>query len=141
MKPSINIFTICASVLLSSILLLVAWTVPSSSQGTYIVNADDIQADRWMKLPTQNRSSFVMGFLAGLDHVYNAQGLVVTLKRSLSAQELSRQVYKSLLDQPELRTGPIDEIILNALNNVLYITDRSGRQVDSGLKEVNHSIP
>jgi hypothetical protein len=141
MKPSINIFTIWAPVLLSSMLLLVAWSVPSISQGTYIVNADDIQADRWMKLPAQNRASFVMGFLAGLDHVYNSQGLVVTLKRSLSAQELSRQVYKSLLDQPEIRTGPIDEIILNALNNVLYITDKSGVRVDPGLKTVTHPVP
>ena len=94
-----------------------------------------------MGLSPDKRASFVMGFLAGLDHVYNSMGLVVTLNRSLSAQELSSEVYSSLLDQPELRTGPIDKIILNALSHVLHITNKNGKRVDPGLKDVVHTNP
>ncbi|WP_454061517.1 hypothetical protein [Candidatus Nitrospira salsa] len=118
-----------------------ALSVPSEGHGAFILNADDVQAKKWMELTPQNRASFVFGFLAGLDHVYNAQGLVVTLKRPLSAQELSAEVYKSLLDQPELRTGPIDEIILNALDNLLSVTNKSGLRMSPGLKEIHQITP
>ncbi len=122
---------------LITIMFLMLWAVPSKSQGTFILNADDTQAKKWMELQPDIRSSFVLGFLAGLDYVYNSTGLTVTLNRALSAKELSAHVYKSLLDQPELRAGPIDEIILNALDHVLTITDKSGIQVNPGLKEVD----
>lgn len=118
-----------------------ALSVPSKGHGAFILNADDVQAKKWMELTPHNRASFVFGFLAGLDHVYNAQGLVVTLKRPLSAQELSAEVYKSLLDQPELRTGPIDEIILNALDNLLSVTNKSGLRMSPGLKEIHQITP
>ncbi len=94
-----------------------------------------------MKLSPENRSSFIFGFLAGLDHVYNSTGLIVTLTRPLSAKEIADEVYRSLLDQPELRTGPIDEIILNALDHVLYITDKTGSRVSPGLKNISHPAP
>ncbi|GJL61985.1 MAG: hypothetical protein NPIRA04_06390 [Nitrospirales bacterium] len=122
-------------------LLAFILSVPSKGQGAFILNADDIQANKWMELSPENRASFVFGFLAGLDHVYNTQGLVVTLKRSLSAQELSAEVYKSLLDHPELRTGPIDEIILNALDNLLSISNKSGLRMSPGLREINQRAP
>lgn len=122
-------------------LLTCVLSLPSKGQGAFILNADDIQANKWMELSPENRASFVFGFLAGLDHVYNAQGLVVTLKLPLSAQELSSEVYKSLLDQPELRTGPIDEIILNALDNLLELTDKSGLRRSPGLKEIHQVTP
>ncbi|WP_447968134.1 hypothetical protein [Nitrospira sp. M1] len=117
-------------------LFTITLSVSAQGQDSFILNADDTQAKKWMELSTQNRASFVFGFLAGLDHVYNAQDLVVTLKRPLSAQELSSEVYKSLLDQPELRNGPIDEIILHALQDILSVSTKSGSPVGQELKAI-----
>ena len=116
-------------------------SLPTQGRGAYILNADDIQAKIWMKLDPEKRASFVMGFLAGLDHVYNSMGLIVTLNRALSAKELSAEVYTSLLNQPELRAGPIDKIILNALDHVISITNKNGNRVSPDLRDVVHTIP
>ncbi len=91
-------------------------------EGAFILNADDIQGMKWMRLSRENRSSFVLGFLAGLDHVYNSAGLFISLRHSLSALELGDEVYKGLLEQPDLSTGPMDAIILSSLEDVLFIS-------------------
>ena len=118
-------------------MFLLLWSIPSNSQGTFILNADDIEAKKWMELPAQSRASFIFGFLAGLDHVYNSTGMLVTLTRPLSAKELSKEVYKVLLKQPELRSGPIDEIILTSLDQIVSITNKAGSRVSPGMREIS----
>ena len=115
----------------------VVFGIPSQVQSSYILNANDIEARRWMSLSPEGRASFVFGFLAGLDHVYESTGLVVTFTSPLSVKELSQKVYNSLVEQPELRSGPIDQIILSALDHVISIKNKSGSRVSPGLKEIS----
>ena len=119
------------------LMFLLLLSIPSQGQGSFILNADDIEAKKWMRLSTESRASFVFGFLAGLDHVYESTGLVVALTKPLSANELSKEVYKVLLEQPELRSGPIDQVILTSLSHVISITNKNGTRVSPGLREVS----
>jgi hypothetical protein len=91
-------------------------------RGAFPLRTHDIQGRDWMTLSPENRSSFVLGFLAGLDHVYNSAGLILTLRHSLSAEELADHIYRSLLEQPDIRTGPLDKIILYSLDNLLAVS-------------------
>ena len=115
-------------------------STPLQGQGSFILNADDIEARKWMNLSSESRAAFVFGFLAGLDHLYESTGLVVALSRPLSAMELADEVYKVLLEQPELRSGPIDNIILTALENTITIKNKAGLPVSPGMKEVSTDI-
>lgn len=140
MMPLHKIYFARIFLFLSFVSLVIPATI-SQAQGAFILNVDDIQAKKWMMLDAPKRASFVMGFLAGLHNVYNSMDLLVTLKEPLSAQDLSSEVYSSLLNQPELRTGPIDKIIFNALDHVLFITNKWGRRIDPGLRNISLMKP
>ncbi len=116
--------------------LVLFLSVSSTAENRFILNADETEAKKRMELPTRSRAAFVFGFLAGLDHLYNSTGLIVTMKRPLSAEELADELYKSLLSQPELRNGPIDQIILHALDDIIVISTKSGAHVSPGMMEV-----
>ena len=108
-------------------ILFICLVFPMLSIGEYSFNADEISAKSWMKLETENRAYFLLGFLAGLEHVSHAEGRAIAINRSLSVNEMSSQVYRELLTHPELREGPIGPIIVHTLNFEI-IDVRSGPQ-------------
>ncbi|MGO8763260.1 MAG: hypothetical protein ACLQUS_14845 [Desulfobaccales bacterium] len=88
-------------------------------------------ASTWMQLEATNRMIFVTGFLAGIDQTCRFMGGKVLQTGNMTYEEMSQTVYRHLLAHPELREGPIGEIILNALRGRLVLTDKFGNPYKS----------
>ena len=52
-----------------------------------------------------------------------------TRSRPLTFIEISEMVYKRVLENPELRSGPIGAIILNVMRSSVIFTDRTGKPI------------
>ena len=107
------------------LLLITLWQTP-------VTAADDIDARIWMQFDATNRSTYVIGFMNGLEYLVKIYGqeLRSASGARITYREMSEIVYRRLLREPELRSGPMSEIIVSTLiGPYVTITDRSGQPV------------
>jgi hypothetical protein len=86
----------------------------------------DRPASEWMQQDELHRNIFVMGFVAGLEQSARFLGGGIRQTGLLTYDEMGKIIYRHLMAHPELRQGPIGEIILDALRGRLVFTDKFG---------------
>jgi hypothetical protein len=96
-----------------------------------ITDACEIPASTWMRLGESGRMLFVTGYIAGLEQSAKFMGGKIMATKTIQYKEMSQIVYRHLLAHPELREGPIGEIILDALRGKLIFTDKFGNPYKS----------
>ena len=96
-----------------------------------IMNACEMPASTWMKLDADSRMIFVTGYIAGIDQTARFMGGKIVQTGNMNYGEMGETVYRHLLAHPELREGPIGEIILDALRGRLVLTDKFGNPYKS----------
>jgi hypothetical protein len=98
--------------------------VNCSSADKETLQACDIPASMWMQSPKADRDAYVLGFLGGMNQTVRIFNKEIIFNRHIKYAEISEKVYMHLLANPELRSGPIGLIILDALKGYMKIKDR-----------------
>ena len=120
--------------ILSAVLL--AWTNPAAAQ-----TMTEISGRQWMASEQDVREIFVLGYVNGLEQLlshYNFQ-IRSTAGNPFDAHVLDEALYKRLLNEPELRSGPVRETLMSVLNDYAVLTDRVGNNLPSWQKLMSTS--
>ena len=83
----------------------------------------------WMQLPEGERALYVLGCFEGTQALMRTAGFEYRSLEAMSAADVSAIVYRKLLAEPELRSGPMPDIIGNALAPYVVLTDPQGRRI------------
>ena len=115
---------------------LLAWTSFASAQ-----TMTEVTGRQWMASDKDAREIFVLGYVNGLEQLlshYNFQ-IRSGSGKTFDAHVLDDALYKKLLNEPELRSGPVREILMIILNDYAVITDRVGNNLPSWQKLMSTS--
>ena len=85
--------------------------------------------------------NFVLGYVNGLEQLlshYNFQ-IRSAAGKTFDAHVLDEALYKKLVNEPELRSGPVRETLMGILNDYAVLTDRVGNNLPSWQKLMSTS--
>ena len=125
---------ITKSMILSAVLLF--WASFASAQ-----TMTDITGRQWMASEKGIREVFVLGYVNGLEQLlsfYNFQ-IRSGADKGFDAQVINDALYTKLLNEPELRNGPVREILMRVLNDYVVLTDKMGNRLPSWQKLMSTS--
>ncbi|MDO9533269.1 MAG: hypothetical protein Q7O12_14240 [Deltaproteobacteria bacterium] len=104
--------------------LIILVMVNCSSADKETLQPSDLPAYMWMQSPKADRDAYVVGFLGGMNQTVRIFNKEIIFNRYIKYAEISEKIYMHLLAHPELRSGPIGLIILDALKGYMTIKDR-----------------
>jgi hypothetical protein len=107
------------------------------------VKADSLEltGKQWMSYNGAARQEFVLGYLNGIEQVLSIVGWSMRSrpKVNVTPQVLSEALYKKLIQEPELRGGPLRESLWLIADNYIIITDRAGSALPNWQKLITAS--
>jgi hypothetical protein len=123
-----------SSLILSAALL--TWVSSASAQ-----TMTEITGRQWMASDKDVREIFVLGYVNGLEQLLSHYNFQIRSGKGkyFDAHVLDEALYKKLLNEPELRNGPVREILLSVLNDYAVLTDRVGNNLPSWQKLMSTS--
>ena len=104
------------------------WASSASAQ-----TMTEITGRQWMLSEKDVREIFVLGYVNGLEQLlshYNFQ-IRSGAGKTFDAHVLDEALYKKLVNEPELRSGPVRETLMIVLNDYAVLTDRVGNNLPS----------
>jgi hypothetical protein len=115
---------------------LLTWASSASAQ-----TMTEITGRQWMASDKDVREMFVLGYVNGLEQLLSHYNFQIRSGKGkyFDAHVLDEALYKKLLNEPELRNGPVREILLNVLNDFAILTDRVGNNLPSWQKLMSTS--
>jgi len=101
----------------------------------------EITGRQWMASEKDAREIFVLGYVNGLEQLLSHYNFQIRSGKGkyFDAHVLDEALYKKLLAEPELRNGPVREILLSVLNDYAVLTDRAGNNLPSWQKLMSTS--
>jgi len=101
----------------------------------------EITGRQWMASDKEVREIFVLGYVNGLEQLLSHYNFQIRSGKGkyFDAHVLDEALYKKLLAEPELRNGPVREILLSVLNDYAVLTDRAGNNLPSWQKLMSTS--
>jgi hypothetical protein len=112
------------------------WASSASAQ-----TMTEITGRQWMVAEKDVREIFVLGYVNGLEQLlshYNFQ-IRSAAGKTFDAHVLDEALYKKLVNEPELRSGPVRETLMGILNDYAVLTDRVGNNLPSWQKLMSTS--
>jgi hypothetical protein len=116
--------------------VLFTWASSASAQ-----IMTEITGRQWMASDKDVREIFVLGYVNGLEQLLSHYNFQIRSGKGkyFDAHVLDEALYKKLLNEPELRNGPVREILLSVLNDYAVLTDRAGNNLPSWQKLMSTS--
>jgi hypothetical protein len=101
----------------------------------------DITGKQWMASEKTVREIFVLGYVNGLEQLLSSYNFQIRsgVGKDFDAQVLDEAMYKKLLKEPELRSGPVREILMSVLNDYVVLTDKLGNNLPAWQKLMSTS--
>ena len=101
----------------------------------------EITGRQWMASDKEVREIFILGYVNGLEQLLSHYNFQIRSGKGkyFDAHVLDEALYKKLLAEPELRNGPVREILLSVLNDYAVLTDRAGNNLPSWQKLMSAS--
>ncbi len=117
-------------------LAFLTWTSAVSAQ-----TMTEITGREWMASEKDIREVFVLGYVSGLEQLLSHYDFQIRsgAGKSFDAHVLDEALYKKLLNEPELRNGPVRETLMSVLNDYAVLTDRVGNNLPSWQKLMSTS--
>jgi hypothetical protein len=107
------------------------------------VKADPLEltGKDWMAYDGTIRGEFVLGYLNGIEQILSIVGWSMRSRPTVNVtpQVLSEALYKKLVQEPELRSGPLRESLWTVADNYIIITDRAGSALPNWQKLITAS--
>jgi hypothetical protein len=122
------------SLIFSAVFLV--WGSSASAQ-----TMTDITGKQWMASEKTIREIFVLGYVNGLEQLLSSYDFQIrsSVGKDFDAQVLDEAIYKKLLKEPELRSGPVREILMSVLNDYAVLTDKVGNSLPAWQKLMSTS--
>lgn len=122
------------SLIFSAVFLV--WASAASAQ-----TMTDITGKQWMASEKTIREIFVLGYVNGLEQLLSSYNFQIrsSVGKDFDAQVLDEAMYKKLLKEPELRSGPVREILMSVLNDYVVLTDKVGNNLPAWQKLMSTS--
>jgi hypothetical protein len=122
------------SIIFSAVLL--SWASLGSAQ-----TMTDITGRQWMASEKAVREIFVLGYVNGLEQLLSSYNFQIRsgAGKDFDAQVINDAMYTKLLKEPELRNGPVREILMIVLNDYVVLTDKMGNSLPSWQKLMSTS--
>ena len=113
-----------------------AWTSSAPAQ-----TMTEITGRQWMASDKDVREIFVLGYVNGLEQLLSHYDFQIRsgVGKYFDAHVLDEALYKKLLNEPELRNGPVRGILMSVLNDYAVLTDRVGNNLPSWQKLMSTS--
>jgi hypothetical protein len=101
----------------------------------------ELTGKEWMGYTGAARGEFVLGYLNGIEQMLSIVGWSMRgrPKVNVTPQLISEALYKKLVQEPELRSGPLRESLWTVADNYIIITDRSGSALPNWQKLITAS--
>ena len=115
---------------------LLTWASAASAQ-----TMTEITGRQWMASDKDAREIFVLGYVNGLEQLLSHYDFQIRsgVGKYFDAHVLDEALYKKLLNEPELRNGPVRETLMSVLNDYAVLTDRVGNNLPSWQKLMSTS--
>ena len=122
------------NLILSASLLL--WTSAALAQ-----TMTEITGREWMASDKDVREIFILGYINGLDQLLSHFNFQIRsgAGKTFDAHILDEALFKKLVSEPELRSGPVRETLMSILNDYAVLTDRVGNKLPSWQKLMSTS--
>ena len=122
------------SLIFSAVFLV--WASSASAQ-----TMTDITGKQWMASEKAIREIFVLGYVNGLEQLLSSYNFQIRsgVGKDFDAQVLDEAIYKKLIREPELRNGPVREILMSVLNDYAVLTDKVGNSLPAWQKLMSTS--
>ena len=115
---------------------LLAWA--SSASGETMT---EVTGRQWMASDKDVREIFVLGYVNGLEQLLSIYNFQIRSRnaKTFDVHVLDEALYKKLLAEPELRSGPVRETLMIILNDYAVLTDQVGNRLPSWQKLMSTS--
>jgi hypothetical protein len=115
---------------------LLTWASAASAQ-----TMTEITGRQWMASDKDVREIFVLGYVNGLEQLLSHYDFQIRsgVGKYFDAHVLDEALYKKLLNEPELRNGPVRRILMSVLNDYAVLTDKVGNNLPSWQKLMSTS--
>ena len=112
------------------------WTSSASAQ-----TMTEITGRQWMASDKDGREIFILGYVNGLEQLLSHFNFQIRsgAGKTFDAHILDEALYKKLVNEPELRSGPVRETLMSILNDYAVLTDRVGNNLPSWQKLMSTS--
>ena len=116
--------------------VFLVWVTSASAQ-----TMTDITGKQWMSSEKAIREIFVLGYVNGLEQLLSSYNFQIRsgVGKDFDAQVLDEAIYKKLIREPELRNGPVREILMSVLNDYAVLTDKVGNSLPAWQKLMSTS--
>jgi len=116
--------------------VFLVWATSVSAQ-----TMTDITGKQWMASEKAIREIFVLGYVNGLEQLLSSYNFQIRsgVGKDFDAQVLDEAIYKKLIREPELRNGPVREILMSVLNDYAVLTDKVGNSLPAWQKLMSTS--
>ena len=116
--------------------VFLVWVTSASAQ-----TMTDITGKQWMASERAIREIFVLGYVNGLEQLLSSYNFQIRsgVGKDFDAQVLDEAMYKKLIREPELRNGPVREILMSVLNDYAVLTDKVGNSLPAWQKLMSTS--
>jgi hypothetical protein len=116
--------------------VFLVWVTSASAQ-----TMTDITGKQWMASEKAIREIFVLGYVNGLEQLLSSYNFQIRsgVGKDFDAQVLDEAIYKKLIREPELRNGPVREILMSVLNDYAVLTDKVGNSLPAWQKLMSTS--
>lgn len=101
----------------------------------------ELTGKEWMSYNGAARQEFVLGYLNGIEQVLSIVGWSMRSRPNVTVtpQAVSDALYKKLIQEPELRSGPLRESLWKIADDYVVITDRAGSALPNWQKLITIS--
>lgn len=115
--------------------------------GLYVCKAypasatDDLTGAHWMSLSQEQRLLYVIGYTEALQLLVRSFNWDVRTRErgGVTMDQFSERLYRRLLNERELRAGPVGEILFQTINETSVVTDRKGKNIPAWQKLLSTS--
>lgn len=93
--------------------------------------AQTLTGRQWMTQDSSARVAYVLGYMNGIQQMFDqfAMEIRADSEKPLTSGMISEDLYRKLLAEPELRNGPVNEILFAVFAPRVVVTDKAGNQI------------
>ena len=92
-------------------------------------HAQQITGREWMAQDASVRRGYVLGYVNGIQQMLDhfAMEIRVDAEKPLTSGMIGDELYRKFLAEPELRNGPVNDILFTVFSSRVVVTDKEGK--------------
>jgi hypothetical protein len=94
-------------------------------------HAQTLTSRQWMIQDSNSRAAYVLGYMNGIQQMLDHFSMEIRSdsEKPLTSGMVSEDLFRKLLAEPELRNGPVNDILFAVFAPRVVVTDKAGKQI------------